>query len=141
MYTFMIGAIQVTSSAATMCVPWHGDWLDDVDAGTEHARPATGPHDARLLDAPVSDAAALARYLETVHTGVTAERFLNAMRMRGYAWGELVALNWTALGFAPGGVSHFLLPHDLPCVDLGGLALDWSTLDVSLRNSRVPFKP
>ena len=139
MVTFTIGVITVTSSAAAMRVPSPMDWLDDVDAqgcmegsdtDTAASREVTGPHDARLLDASISDAIELAAYLETAHSGVTAARFLSAMRVRRYAWGELVALDWTALCFAPGGVGYFLLPHDLPCVDLGSLELDWDTLIV-----------
>jgi len=139
MVTFTIGVIKVTSSAVTMRVPSHVDWLDDVDAQgcmpgshteTAASREVTGPRDARVLDAPISDAIELAAYLETVHNGVTAARFLSAMRVRRYAWGELVALDWTALCFAPGGVGYFLLPHHLPCVDLGSLELDWDTVIV-----------
>ena len=148
MFTFTTGAVTVTSSSAMMHMAKQGDWLNGEDIGfwqnveiaqnvTEGTDTATAiksqvtkPTNARLLDAPISSAIDLARYLETVHTGVTTKNFLSAMLVVEYEWGKLVEVSWSALGFAPGGVSYFLLPHDLPCVDLWDLKLDWDSVTV-----------
>ncbi|WP_156116661.1 hypothetical protein [Massilia sp. 9096] len=153
MYTFIIGVLKVTSSSATIQVFSPGDWLDNADASvwknvevtqdfmagcdaeTAKSRRLNGPDYPRLLDVSISNAVDLARYSETIHSGT--KRFFNAMRVAGYECGELVELSRSALGYAPGGISYFLLPHDLPCVDLRCLKLDWGSVIVQLEDNEI----
>jgi hypothetical protein len=151
-YTFNIGTVKVTSFSATMQVFSPHDWLDNTYAGSwrnvevtqdfiDGSRMEIAKGDRliqskypRLLDVPVGSVVDLVSHLEKIYDAT--DRFSRAMRVTGYEWGELVEINWSSVGFAPGGTSYFLLPHDLPCVDLRCLQLDWGSVTVQLEWQR-----
>nr|WKF61893.1 hypothetical protein HUO10_006425 [Paraburkholderia busanensis] len=57
--------------------------------------------------------------------GNVAQESVHAM---DFSWGTLVSLNWSELGYAPGGTEYCLLPNDGPAISIGHLRLDWTSV-------------
>lgn len=47
-----------------------------------------------------------------------------------HSWGNLISLNWGALGYAPGGTEYCLLPDGSPAISIGFLRLDWKSVRI-----------
>lgn len=150
MKTLSIGSIQISFSSAVITVARdisHHDWFDEEGAyarqeieisqreafavvigltGTARER---GPHTVRVVSPNVFTRLDLAVHLESEHQESRHE-LLGAMFTTDYSWGQLVALNWSDLDWVPGGISHYLLPHEHPVITLGLLKLDWPSIEI-----------
>ncbi|MEK8035053.1 hypothetical protein AACH06_29910 [Ideonella sp. DXS29W] len=146
-----VGKVQITFSSAVVTVTRrieHRDWVDEGGSyapqeieiiqakdsatvvGLSGTQREMGPHQVRVVSAAVFTPLDLARHFQDLH-GVETEALLDAMFTTDYPWGKLVALNWSAMGYVPGGVTHVILPNGHPAVDLGALKLEWPSVEIN----------
>lgn len=151
MYAIDVGALRISFSSAVITVRrdiQHHDWTDEsgayarqdiaVEQGKGFATVIglTGNprerrrHRVSILSPSVFTRLDLARHLHD-GDGNGVDEWLGAMFTTDYPWGKLVAVNWFAMDYVPGGISHVMLPHGHPAVDLGALQLDWPSIEVA----------
>ncbi len=78
----------------------------------------------------------VARKIE--HHDWNDEEGADAMFTTDSPWGKLVAINWSALHYVPGGEMYYLLPTNHPAVDPGALKLDWPTVEIKPLVTHMP---
>jgi hypothetical protein len=154
MHSITVGNLVLSFKSALISVPRDGssyDWLcnDWVDmsqpieitqtdlqttvTGLIGTSTQKGPHIIRYLQPSACSEQQVIEWFARLYTSATSpsiEDINNAVMITSYPWGKLISLNWGALGYAPGGVEHCILPIKSCAVSLGCLRLDWTNLEV-----------
>ncbi|UCJ18772.1 hypothetical protein K5Q02_10560 [Pseudomonas sp. MM211] len=153
MYSIDLGSLRISFAAALVSAPYSGinhDWLSEDWRDTSQElkihqgeRSATitgltgfgaekGQHVIHVIEPPIkTEHELLAYFLKKAEISkFPQEILLNAVSSLEYSWGKLVSLNWTALGYAPGGAEYCVLPTNFSAISLGFLRLDWPTVRV-----------
>ncbi|SFG78048.1 hypothetical protein SAMN05518865_11872 [Duganella sp. CF458] len=158
MHTITIGAFELSFEPALVSVPRDGsdyDWLCNDWIGVRHLIKieqadgwATvtglngGPTEKRrhvirpLLPTALTDSEIVDHFVQSALTEYrTREDIEKQIAITNYPWGNLVSLNWTSHGYAPGGTEYCMLLNEGIAISLGLLALDWSTIKISSAKS------
>ncbi|WP_156401427.1 hypothetical protein [Duganella sp. Root1480D1] len=154
MHSIIIGPFEVRFEPALVSVPRDGteyDWICEDWVEVRHLleiEQADGwatviglnggprdkkPHVVRPLSPTAFTEQEIVEYfIKSASTAYTSrDQIKNLISTTNYPWGKVVSLNWTALGYAPGGTEFCMLPNDGCAISLGHLALDWATVKVS----------
>ncbi|WP_155952615.1 hypothetical protein [Pseudomonas sp. URMO17WK12:I4] len=153
MYSIDLGSLRIYFAAALVSVPSSGvnhDWLSEewkdtpqklkihqdetsvTITGLAGFGAGKGKHVIHVIEPLIKTEHELRAYflkkaeISKLKQGV----LLNAINSLEYPWGKLVSLNWTALGYAPGGAEYCILPANFSAISLGFLRLDWSTVRI-----------
>jgi hypothetical protein len=160
MHSITVGSVEVSFESALISIPQDGfdhDWLCDVwvDArqpinvmqadGWVTVIGLTGmatekcPHVVCHLHPPAYTEEDVIEYFVSLAAAANTPREAanNAVVIVSYPWGKLISLNWSALGYAPGGSEYCMLPTDSCAISLGHLRLDWATVQVHAKVSQV----
>lgn len=158
MHSITIGPFEVRFEPALVSVPRDGseyDWLCDdwievphlikieqADGWATVTGLNGGPTEKRrnvvrpLRPAALTESEIVDYFIQSALTEYcTREDIEKQIAVTNYQWGKLVSLNWTALGYAPGGTEYCMLPNDGVAISLDLLALEWTTMKNSLAKS------
>ncbi|SEI20717.1 hypothetical protein [Paraburkholderia hospita] len=155
MYSIALGPLTLDFDSAMIMVPSNGDydwmnedWIEvrqeiEVVQGETSATviglagrfTQTGPHIIEIVSPRIFVESEVVEHLLSKHHtfGLSENTMRGAVHTMHFPWGKLVSLDWTKLGYAPGGVEYCLLPTDGPAISTGYLRLDWTS--VRLRSS------
>lgn len=153
MYSIDLGSLRISFAAALVSAPCSGinhDWLNEewrdtpqelkIHQGESSAKimgltgfgAEKGQHVIHVIEPPIKTEHELMAYFlkKAEISKFPQEILLNAINSLEYPWGKLVSLNWTVLGYAPGGTEYCVLPTNFSAISLGFLRLDWPTVRV-----------
>lgn len=157
MYSIRLGQVVLEFERALIRVPqkvgapeggadeWSEEWADRpqhievrqhrrhaVVVGLDGFGAQRGEHRVEMLEPPVHSLPAALAYLVAQAAASEGENELvrQTVDVAEFPCGQVLSLNWSALGYAPGGRQYCLLPHDLPAIGTGFLRLDWQGVTV-----------
>lgn len=153
MHSITVGEVEVSFESALISVPRDGsdhDWLcnDWVDVrqtidviqadgwatvtGLTGIAPEKGTHVVRLLAPTAYTEHEVVDYFvrSATTSNVSREAIVEAVEINGHSWGRLISLNWSVLGYAPGGIEYCILPTNGCAITLGHLRLKWATVEI-----------
>jgi hypothetical protein len=153
MYSIELRSVKICFASALISVPRDGsdyDWINDewVDIAqqieiVQAGESATvygltgygaekGCHVIQVIDPPIYTEYELLEHLlkGAAVTKLPRETLLPAVAFASYPWGKLISLNWKTIGYAPGGVEHYMLPSDGSAIHLGFLRLNWPSVQI-----------
>lgn len=108
------------------------DWInDDFVMMPIHIDAERLQQSVQLIQPLISDVANMRHFLAQHIEGVTQSfDFSHSLYQRSYHWGELFLIDWGQLGYAPGGIESFLLPHHYYGVQVGFFQFDWQSFNI-----------
>ena len=154
MYSIDLGTPKLEFESALIMVPRDGvtyDWLNNdwVDTqqqieieqsdgsatvtGLTRSFPPRDPYLVRIVTPLINTEQGVIEYLQSQPIRselATSDALRAAIKSQDFQWGKLLSLDWTALGYAPGGTEYCLLPAGGPAISVGLLRLDWATVRV-----------
>ena len=152
MYSIALGLLTLDFGAALISAPSNGDY-DWMNEDWSHIRQEIaviqretsakvigvtgrfaekGPHVVEILLPHIFVENEVVEHLlaKTDSSGLGKTKLREAVRTTCFSWGKLVSLNWSKLGYAPGGTEYCILPIDGPAISMGFLRLDWAGLRI-----------
>lgn len=148
MYSIALGPLTLYFDAAMITVPSNGDydwmneeWIDVrqeievVQCGTSATVIGVtgrfaqkGPHVIEVLSPHIYAESEVVEHLlsKPDTSGISEDKVRGAIHTTLFPWGKLVSLDWSELGYAPGGTEYCLLPTGGPAISTGHLRLDWA---------------
>ena len=157
MYSVQLGRLVLEFERALIHVPqnaggldydsgdWKDEWIDreqqiEVHQRRHHAMvmglngfgKQRGEHRVEVVEPGMTDLHATCDYLvaQAAISPTENELVRAAVEVTVFPCGQVLSLNWSALGYAPGGRQYCLLPHGLPAISTGFLRLDWKSVAV-----------
>ncbi|KHK55790.1 hypothetical protein PI87_12285 [Ralstonia sp. A12] len=154
MYSIDLGTLKLEFESARVMVPRDGvtydwfnnDWIDtqqqieiEQSDGSAMVTGLTGrftqrgPYRVGIVTPRIDTEQGVIEYLQSKPPRselATSEAVQAAVKSQDFHWGKLLSLDWTALGYAPGGTEYCLLPAGGPAISVDLLRLDWATVRV-----------
>jgi hypothetical protein len=108
----------------------HRQWGHVKVIGLDGFGAQRGEHCVTVVEPALLTADAVKEYLVTQASRAAGEGELvrQVLECTEHACGQVFCLNWSALGYAPGGRQYCLLPHGRAAISTGFLRLDWDTV-------------